>query len=66
MNSTPTAVFQPILAISLVTVSNSNALGLAMKNAVTAQQNSQTTQTAAVSQCCALMISDGAAKAAKG
>jgi|JI8StandDraft_1071087.scaffolds.fasta_scaffold567997_1 hypothetical protein len=52
------------VSMGLVSIAQAHALGLQMMNAMQAQRNAQITANAALSQCCALMISAGAAKAA--
>jgi hypothetical protein len=54
------------VSMGLVNMAQAHALGLQMMNAMQNQRNGQVTANAGVVQCCALMISAGAAKATKG
>lgn len=56
----------PSLAMGMVYVSSGYSIGLLMDNSVQNKALSQLTNNASVDQCCALMISAGAAGAAKG
>jgi hypothetical protein len=56
----------PSLAMGMVYVSSGYSMGLLMDNSVRNKALSQLTNNASVDQCCALMISIGAAGAAKG
>ncbi len=54
------------VSMGLVSLAQAHALGLQMMNAMQAQRHAQATANAGLVQCCALMISAGAAKATKG
>ena len=56
----------PALSMDFAQVAMADSIGLVMQNAVTAQHNMQTITGAAVVQTCALVLSVGAAAAAKG
>lgn len=55
----------PNISMGLTYMAMSSSLAHVMNNAVTAERSSQMIQTASVTQCCALMVSIGAAGAAK-
>ena len=57
--------FAPMVAMGFTYAAMSNSIGKVMANAVTCEQNSQMIQNTSVAQCCALMVSIGAAGAAK-
>ncbi|GAB2199236.1 RebB family R body protein [Sessilibacter sp. MAH4] len=51
-------------SLGLTYLAMSESISILMENAVSAERDSQIVQNAAVTQCCALMISAGAAFAA--
>ncbi len=53
-----------VASLGLVEISMAHSLGLVISNAAVGQKSSQILQNAGVTQCCALMISAGAAGAA--
>ena len=53
------------LSMAMVNTSMATSLSLVMMNATTAQKHAQAVENASVTQCCALMISAGAAAASK-
>ncbi|GAA6166884.1 RebB family R body protein [Sessilibacter corallicola] len=55
----------PPESMAFVSMSMAESISIMLENAVNAEKNAQIVQTAAVAQCCALMISVGAAGAAK-
>lgn len=54
------------VSMGFVSVAQAQAVGLQMMNAMQNQRSAQVTANASLVQCCALMISAGAAKATKG
>lgn len=58
-------IVAPALSLDMVAVVMANSIGLLMENAVVAEQNTQQISNASVAQCCALIISAGAAGATK-
>lgn len=54
------------VSMGLVSMAQAHALGLQMMNAMQNQRSGQVTANAGLVQCCALMISAGAAEATKG
>lgn len=55
----------PMLAMGMTYAAMANSIGNLMGNAVTAEQFSQIIQNTSTTQCCALIVSVGAAGAAK-
>lgn len=55
----------PIVSVGMAEISMAQSISGVMYNATTAEKNSQTIQNTVVSQCCALMVSGGAAEATK-
>jgi hypothetical protein len=51
-------------SVGVTALAMANSISVLMENAVGIEQDSQLIQTATVTQCCALMIAGGAAKAA--
>ena len=56
----------PSFSFGLATIMMANSIGLLMENAVLAEKGSQQLSNASVAQCCTLIVSAGAAGAAKG
>ncbi len=63
-NLTAIAASMPA-SMGFVSLSMSESISLLLENAINTENNAQITQAAAVTQCCALMISVGAAGATK-
>lgn len=54
------------VSMGLVSMAQAHAIGIQMMNAMQNQRSAQVTANAGLVQCCALMISAGAAEATKG
>jgi len=56
----------PYFSVAAASVSMAHSIGILMENAVNNENQSQSIQNAAVTQCCVLMLAAGAAGASKG
>jgi hypothetical protein len=53
---------ESLYSVDIAAIAMANSIALLMENAVSNDKNAQLTQNAAVTQCCVLMISAGAAQ----